>query len=584
MQQNHKVLKEDFRIRPGGRYRPQESPGRLLRKARTAAEKLARRSRGGFGRGKHAGQGYLLTRHPQRVTIKINYYKQAGKKSLQRLGAHLKYVQRQAATVDDERPLAYSAGHDQVDAKEMVQGWEADDKHWRVIISPENAMRINDMRGYIRDVMARIEKDLETKLEWFAVDHYNTDNPHTHVVIRGKDDQGQELRIHPEYIKSGFRHRAAEVATELLGPREVHEIEESRKQEVTAERVTSLDRRIEAGLDGDRRIDLRQGAANTIPEYERGRVIGRLQYLEDLGLAKEAKHGRWQVAEGFLEEMRARGRQHDITKRLFDRMPDRAAHVVEYEVSGFETPPVKGQVVAKGQHDELGTRNFVVIRDADGRDFYVTVSDKIDLTRIGQGSLVKAGPLTLPDGKAETNIVREAHSGVYDPKGHEERVRAGGKVEDPAAYVGRHVARLTTLEHQGHVEQLQDGRWRVPPDLPERALAEAEAMRQNPILQRYTQLTNVSGQPVQELPRVRTWTYLDRVIEKHPEGLPPDHDFAGFLGKALEDRKNWLMEQGYGRADHRGRFSFDARAKSELRQAGRAPARESAREDRGAER
>jgi hypothetical protein len=31
-----------------------------------------------------------------------------------------------------------------------------------------------------------MERDLGTKLDWIGVDHYNTDNPHLHILVRGK--------------------------------------------------------------------------------------------------------------------------------------------------------------------------------------------------------------------------------------------------------------------------------------------------------------------------------------------------------------------------------------------------------------
>jgi type IV secretory pathway VirD2 relaxase len=39
--------------------------------------------------------------------------------------------------------------------------------------------------------MAQAEKDLGTKLDWVAVDHFNTGHPHSHVIVRGKDDRGR---------------------------------------------------------------------------------------------------------------------------------------------------------------------------------------------------------------------------------------------------------------------------------------------------------------------------------------------------------------------------------------------------------
>jgi type IV secretory pathway VirD2 relaxase len=34
-------------------------------------------------------------------------------------------------------------------------------------------------------VMRQMEEDLGTRLDWVAVDHFNTGHPHSHVVVRG---------------------------------------------------------------------------------------------------------------------------------------------------------------------------------------------------------------------------------------------------------------------------------------------------------------------------------------------------------------------------------------------------------------
>jgi type IV secretory pathway VirD2 relaxase len=44
-----------------------------------------------------------------------------------------------------------------------------------------------------------MERDLGTKLDWIAVDHYNTDNPHVHLLIRGKAEDGRDLVISRDY-------------------------------------------------------------------------------------------------------------------------------------------------------------------------------------------------------------------------------------------------------------------------------------------------------------------------------------------------------------------------------------------------
>jgi type IV secretory pathway VirD2 relaxase len=51
---------------------------------------------------------------------------------------------------------------------------------------------------------------LGTRLDWVAVDHWNTDNPHVHVLIRGRADDGKDLVISRAYISRGRGEAAAE--------------------------------------------------------------------------------------------------------------------------------------------------------------------------------------------------------------------------------------------------------------------------------------------------------------------------------------------------------------------------------------
>ena len=60
------------------------------------------------------------------------------------------------------------------------------------------AAEIGDLRAFTRTFMQRMEVDLQTRLDWVAVDHWDTDNPHTHIVLRGRADNGQDLVIAPD--------------------------------------------------------------------------------------------------------------------------------------------------------------------------------------------------------------------------------------------------------------------------------------------------------------------------------------------------------------------------------------------------
>jgi type IV secretory pathway VirD2 relaxase len=107
---------------------------------------------------------------------------------------------------------------------------------------PRTATGLADLRAFTRDVMRQMEDDLGMKLDWVAVDHFNTGYPHSHVVIRGKDDAGKDLIIAQDYITDGVRLRAQERATLELGPETDLELRAKLQAEVSAERFTRIDR------------------------------------------------------------------------------------------------------------------------------------------------------------------------------------------------------------------------------------------------------------------------------------------------------------------------------------------------------
>lgn len=85
---------------------------------------------------------------------------------------------------------------------------------------PGRRARLEDLKPFIRDLMSQMEQDLGVSLDWAAVDHFNTGHPHTHIVARGRDTDGQDLIIARDYISQGVRTRAGGAGTAgRLSPR-----------------------------------------------------------------------------------------------------------------------------------------------------------------------------------------------------------------------------------------------------------------------------------------------------------------------------------------------------------------------------
>jgi type IV secretory pathway VirD2 relaxase len=135
------------------------------------------------------------------------------------LSKHLTYLKRDGVTRDGADARMFDATSDDADAKAFAARYEEDRHHFRFTVSPEDAGQMADLRAFTRELMANAERDLGTRLDWVAVDHWNTDNPHIHVLVRGRAEDGQDLVISHDYTGNGFRGRAAERVTLELEPR-----------------------------------------------------------------------------------------------------------------------------------------------------------------------------------------------------------------------------------------------------------------------------------------------------------------------------------------------------------------------------
>ena len=81
-----------------------------------------------------------------------------------------------------------------------------------------------------------MEADLDTRLDWVAVNHHDTDHPHVHLIIRGVDEDGQRLYIRNDYLRDGIRFQAQDLATRELGWRQ------ERTREPVLDRAPTLSR------------------------------------------------------------------------------------------------------------------------------------------------------------------------------------------------------------------------------------------------------------------------------------------------------------------------------------------------------
>jgi len=160
-------------------------------------------------------------RWAQHVVVKATVFRQqmSGYRSwTAALKQHLGYVQREGVERGGASGQMYNRDGTGIETTGFL-GRSAGDRHqFRFIISAERGEDL-DLTHFTRSLMQQVEDDLGTRLDWVAVNHYDTDHPHTHVLLRGVDEHGKALMIQPHYIAEGLRYRAQDVATLELGPR-----------------------------------------------------------------------------------------------------------------------------------------------------------------------------------------------------------------------------------------------------------------------------------------------------------------------------------------------------------------------------
>lgn len=553
---------DDFRVRPSapksrGKGQGQSFVSKVLKQAGKACSgKSTTRRPGAAGTGQRPGSrlgrghtaarfsGAKLTPMSRRVTIKtllVNHLRA----SPQSLAKHLRYIERDGVGRDGEPGQAYGPQTDTADLDAFKERCADDRHHFRFIVSPEDGAELDDLRTYTRHFMDRMEADLGTRLDWVAVDHWNTDNPHTHLIIRGRDDTGKDLIIAGDYIAHGFRHRAAELATEWLGPRTELEIQQTLGREVEQERWTSLDRTLqrEAGDDGGIQIK-----RFNEPRLQRQRLllIGRLQRLQHLGLADETQPGTWAVHADAEKTLRALGERGDIIRTMQRAMRGELRELAVFEPSqdaDGSGRTIVGRVAGKGLADELHDRGYLVIDGVDGKAHYVALNARDDLVNYPTGAVVEVkGAADVR--AADKNIAALASDGLYRADHHlaiEQGRATPGR--DPQEVVAAHVRRLEALRQAGIVERVAEGLWKVPDDLAERG-RQYDAQRLGGVA-----VELKSHLPIERQARVVGATWLDQQLIGGGKGLG-NLGFGGEVKQAMQQRADFLAEQGL--AERRG--------------------------------
>lgn len=457
-----------------------------------------------------------------------------GAKGLPGARAHLRYIQRDGVTREGAPGELYGPNADRADGKAFLERCDGDRHQFRFIVSAEDGAEYPDLKPYVRRLMTQAEHDLGTKLDWVAVDHFNTDQPHTHVMLRGVDDRGENLVIAREYIAHGFRERAAELATIDLGPRTDREIEGRLRHDVEQERLTAIDRRLLRRMDGDRMVT----AASNDP-FQQAIAAGRLRKLGTMGLAEDVGGGRWQLAENLEDTLRRMGERGDIIRTMQRELTARKLERtgVDRRIHDRVEAPIVGRVVHRGLADEHRDRHYLIVDGVDGRVHYLDIGrgDLIEPTPEGSIIRVSGRNVDIREVDRTVAVIADANGGTYSVDAHLRH--------DPSAsqaFAETHVRRLEAMRRAGiGVERNPDGSWSIVPDhLATAAAYESRGLRDRPV-----EVETLSGVALDRLGRIDAATWLDREIDAGTPTPIRDIGFGRDVRMALDARRQWLVEE-----------------------------------------
>lgn len=447
--------------------------------------------------------------------------------------AHLAYLQRDGVERDGSPARLYDARGEEADGRAFAERCRCDRHQFRFIVSPEDGEALASLKPFVRDLMAAAERDLGTKLDWVAADHFDTGHPHTHVVLRGCRDDGADLVIPRDYIAHGLRRRAMELVTLELGPETALEAYAKLARETGAERFTRLDRRL-LGLAQDGVVTLGRG------EGDAALLGARLRRLGASGLAERESGGRWRLAADLEPTLRRLGERSDIIKTMH-RALARAGLARPIGPDAVWTPGVsegrvlEGRVAALGLTEGGGERAYAVVDGLDGKARYVDLGASLP-EDVRVGDLVRFDPARVASRGVDRAIavVAAGADGRYDEALH--------RLHDPSArteFIRAHVRRLEAMRRLGIVERTAEGAWCIPADYEARALgADRDRAAQRPL-----RLEVAARAPLSELANLDAATWLDeRLAGKAEEGVA-EIGFGGEAREALRLRRLWLMRE-----------------------------------------
>ncbi len=493
----------------------------------------------------------------RRVIVKVSIKKISGG-GLAALRKHVDYIQRDGTDERGEPAQLYGPNvNSEQSLDEDLLGNERsldfatrcqDDRHgFRIIISAEDGAQLQDLTAFTQDIVGQMESDLDTKLDWVAADHYDTGQPHTHLIIRGVRDDGKDLVMPRKYVSQTLRERAQRFVELELGPVSQMDGRVRLARTVDAAGFTAIDASLSKQVT-DGIVDT-SGSVPADRVWHRRLEVRRLQRLSDMGLAERLGSGRWKLDADFTDKLRQISERKEIVSAIHRTMqqngieigqPMRPEFITErnmFDPNSARASEVTGIVRHFGRPDDTRPGGFVLIEDLKGSPVFSKVGEDETFESLKRGQVITLKPHPRGARPIDQSIVEYAakHQGVYSEVSH-----ATQSDRVSPAYAQAHVRRLEALRRKNLVARQADGSWKIPSDYLKRAADyEVERTRRMPAgLERDSQLT------LRQMERAEGVTWLDTTLSIDGVETECAPNFRTAFEKRLERLRGMGFETG----------------------------------------
>jgi type IV secretory pathway VirD2 relaxase len=453
-------------------------------RARQKSHKGIQEARGGLysmgARGVYVKDGDLYSRS---VIVKARYVKNNGNGFKEKIKDHLDYITRDHAGKDANKPDLFSENESKDLTKNAITDFSESPHNFRFIISPEDGDKI-ELKDFTKNLIKTIENDLGTKLSWVAACHYDTNEPHVHLVVNGKNDAGEKLLMTRDYISRGIRNRASQIINNKLGLKTSDEVARQLELSASKNAKSSLDDVIQNNIKSDQ-INLKKIDNKNFDDINTELLERRLSYLATKGLAQKSGEQSWSVKENYLDQLRELNRTSSIIEQLSSKLAISKERCELITPKSLSDKSQTGQVVARGYVNEIDDERYLVVKTEQGKHLYVELEKYSEKSPTKVGDWVRVDATKYFEGpkSSDQSIAQlaQGNGGIYDARSHEEYASQQKKLPpgvSPQEYVQVHLKRLEVLAKMDLATKLTDKKFVIPHNLLENIAARAHSSAQ----------------------------------------------------------------------------------------------------------